>query len=388
MNYQEVFSWAEDKSGKMVYVDDVPRGVACNCVCPYCRENLIARHGTERTHGFAHASKERGANLKICLKVIVFKLAEQIIKTEKRIYMPSYYGIFKPKSVEFETVEINGDFEREDRQPDIIATTKDNQKYLIEFCFKDYVRYKQEIDFENLNCLEIDLAGQKIDNRDSLKNFLLNCDGNRRWLNNDTYFNSIKREYENVGKSIWIVSNEECAKCLLKHECCAVKNKDSHWSFLTIFQNEKEFHLCRAEEYTEKMQAYYKQQEENLRRYHDIFHNCRRINEKNAILSLRKSEVKQVLLPDHMQSSININPVERTCFDCEKNLQWANKDGWANISVTFANTCRRISHMSYNCFVERQMRVGIWRVLLLLPFQVFISDAAIQALLLVAIFFL
>ena len=27
MNYQEVFSWAENKSGKMVYVDDVPNGL-------------------------------------------------------------------------------------------------------------------------------------------------------------------------------------------------------------------------------------------------------------------------------------------------------------------------------------------------------------------------
>ena len=337
MNYQEVFSWAENKSGKMVYVDDVPNGVACNCICPYCRENLVARHGTERAHGFAHASKERGANLKICLKVIVFKLAEQIIKTEKRIYMPSYYGIFKPKSIEFETVEINGDFEREDRQPDIIATTKDNQKYLIEFCFKDYVRHKQEIDFENLNCLEIDLAEQKIDDRDSLKNFLVNCDGNRRWLNNDTYFNSIERKYKDAGKPIRIVSDDECTRCPLEHECCAVKDKDSYWSFLTIFQNGKEFHLCRAEEYAEKMQAYCKRQDEydrcregNLKRYHDVLHNCRKIDEKNTVLSSRKSEAKQVLLPDHIQSSMNINPVERICFNCEKNLQWANKDGWAN----------------------------------------------------------
>lgn len=336
MNYQEVFSWAENKSGKMVYVDDVPNGVACNCICPYCRENLVARHGTERAHGFAHASKERGANLKICLKVIVFKLAEQIIKTEKRIYIPSYYGIFKPKPVEFETVEINGDFEREDRQPDIIATTKDNQKYLIEFCFKDYVRHKQEIDFENLNCLEIDLAGQKIDDRDSLKNFLLNCDGNRRWLNNDTYFNSIEKRYKNAGKPIRIVSNEECAKCSLQHECCAVKDKDSHWRFLTIFQNGKEFHLCRAEEYTKKMQAFCKRQEEydryweeNLRRYHNILHN-RRINEGKAVSDSLKSGIKQVSKAKYLQSDMNISSVERTCFVCKKNLEWANKDGWAN----------------------------------------------------------
>ena len=322
MNYQEVFSWAENKSGKMVYVDDVPNGVACNCICPYCRENLVARHGTERAHGFAHTSKERGANLKICLKVIVFKLAEQIIKTEKRIYMPSYYGIFKPKSIEFETVEINGDFEREDRQPDIIATTKDNQKYLIEFCFKDYVRHKQEIDLKNLNYLEIDLAGQKIDDRDSLKKFLVNCDRNRRWLNNDTYFNSIERKYKDAGKPIRIVSDDECTRCSLGH-CCAVKDKNSPYRRLTIFQNRKEFYLCRTEEYD-------RCREENLRRYHDILHNRRKIDEKNTVLSSRKSEVKQVLLRDHMQSGMNINPIERSCFDCEKNLQWANKDGWAN----------------------------------------------------------
>lgn len=336
MNYQEVFSWAEDKRGKMVYVDDMPNGIACNCICPYCRESLIARHGAERAHGFAHASKERGANLKICLKVIAFKLAEQIIKTEKRIYMPSYYGIFKPKSIEFETVEINGDFEREDRQPDIIATTKDNQKYLIEFYFRDYVRHKQKIDFENLNCLEIDLDGQRIDDRDALKNFLLNCDGNRRWLNNDTYFNSIERKYENAGKPIRIVSNEECIKCPLKcGDCCAVKAKNSQRR-LTIFQNRKEFYLCKAKEYAAKMQDYCKQQEEydrsreeNLRRYHDILHN-RRIDEEKVVSSSLKSGMKQVLQPKRLQSDMDINSVERTCFVCKKNLDWANRGGWAN----------------------------------------------------------
>ena len=98
------------------------------------------------------------------------------------------------------------------------------------------MRHKQEIDFENLNCLQIDLAGQKIDDRDSLKKFLLDCDGNRRWLNNDIYFNLIEKKYENAGKSIRIVSDEECAKCLLKHECCAVMDKDNYWRSLTIFK--------------------------------------------------------------------------------------------------------------------------------------------------------
>ena len=68
-----VFSWAEDAQGKMVHVDDVPRGLACGCVCPCCREKLLARHGDIKEHGFAHHSDNRGANLDICYRVVLYK---------------------------------------------------------------------------------------------------------------------------------------------------------------------------------------------------------------------------------------------------------------------------------------------------------------------------
>ena len=51
-----VFSWAENAEGKMVHVDDVPRGLECNCTCPHCHEQLLARHGRVNAHGFAHHS--------------------------------------------------------------------------------------------------------------------------------------------------------------------------------------------------------------------------------------------------------------------------------------------------------------------------------------------
>lgn len=94
-----VFSHAMNVAlGRIVHVDDVPNGAACGCVCPNCREPLIARHGTEYEHGFAHQSESRKANLEICYMVTLYKLAEQIIQTEKRIHAPSYYGILKPKT--------------------------------------------------------------------------------------------------------------------------------------------------------------------------------------------------------------------------------------------------------------------------------------------------
>lgn len=329
--YRDIFSWAEDKDGRMVYIDDVPRGASCGCVCPSCRENLIARHGEEMTHGFAHASKERGANLTMCLKVIMFKLAEQIIATEKRICVPSYYGIYKNSIIDFDTVEVNDCFEREDRQPDIFAVTKDNQKYLIEFCFKDYVRHRQTVDYENLNCLEIDLAGQSISERSSLKDFLINSDENRRWINNSAYFNSIEMLYQSNGKTVRLVDDKECSRCPIKNSCCAIYCKDQK-AVLLIEHNERKYRLCKLEKYTQFIDEYNKQQEEYVRMqeekqniYKELLQSRGRENADNRVDL--NSEGQNKLFPQLEDE--NINSAEKSCFDCRINLQWANKDGWA-----------------------------------------------------------
>ena len=150
-----IFSWAENADGRMVHVDDVPRGLQCGCVCPNCHERLVARHGDVKEHGFAHHSDNRGANLNICYQVVMYKLAEQIIQTQKRIHTPSYYGIFKESDIEFKDVRIDSRYEREDKQPDVIATTYDNKQYLIEFVFQYKVQHKQTFDYKNLTCLEV-----------------------------------------------------------------------------------------------------------------------------------------------------------------------------------------------------------------------------------------
>ena len=335
MYYGDVFSWAEDENGRMVFVDDVPNGASCNCICPSCREKLIARHGNERVHGFAHASKERGANLTMCLKVILFKLAEHIVMTEKKICVPSYYGIYNAHTIDFETVEVNGSFEREDRQPDIVATTKDNQKYLIEFCFKDYVRHKQKVDYENLNCLEIDLEGQNISDRDSLKKFLIGSYENRRWLNNNTYFNSIEKLYESKEKAIKLVHNEECWKCPIVRSCCAVRNEHTS-SILLIEHNSQKYRLCKQENYDEQMNEYNRLQgaferisEAQQRRYKEILQSRQRANITNRVGSDSGShEEMQVVRQEHLTYDENIDSAEKSCLNCSRSLTWASKDGW------------------------------------------------------------
>ena len=177
---QFVFSWAEDANGNIVHIDDVPKGLDCKCHCPHCNEPLIARNGTNPpkiAHCFAHQSKERKANREMCHKVTMYKLAEQTIQQEKMLRAPSYYEIFKETDLEFAEVIIDSRYERDDKQPDVIATTTSGEQYLITFTFDHKPLHNQKIDYHNLNCIEVDLSSQTYE---SLKHFLLHANNDRK----------------------------------------------------------------------------------------------------------------------------------------------------------------------------------------------------------------
>lgn len=247
MKYDIVFSYAQNEQGEIVHVDSVPKGKHCKCVCPNCKEELIARHGLERQHGFAHHSKKRQANLEICYKVILYKLAEQLIATKKQIFAPSYYGIYKEGIINFDNIEIDNRYERSDKQPDVIATTKENQQYLIEFILDDIVQHNKDIFYHNLSCLEIDLSNQTLE---SLENFLFSSSENRRWINNEICFNGIEERYQKFDKSIKKKNEEDCNLCKIKHSCCAVKDPKSD-GFLIIKNNGQLFRLCKTNDFND-----------------------------------------------------------------------------------------------------------------------------------------
>lgn len=337
MAQEFVFSWAENAEGKMVHVDDVPRGLNCGCTCPNCHERLLARHGEVNEHGFAHHSETRGANLKICYMVIMYKLAEQIIQTKKRIHAPSYYGIFKETDIEFQDVKIDSQYEREDKQPDVIATTKDGKQYLIEFVFKYKVQHKQALDYKNLTCIEIDLSNQSLE---SLENFLLTSSENRKWLNSEDYFNRIEETYRKAGKAIKIINDAECCHCDLRYDCCAVTQ-----SFypIVIENSGIKYRLCKSESYEQKLKAMKNRLEEEERARKEWLEwqkEQRRLQEKWQNEARRREELRNRIDISPIDSSVNDNStgegmvvvetVQRNCLNCQSNLTWANRDGWAN----------------------------------------------------------
>lgn len=214
-----------------------------------------------------------------------YRLAEQIIQTRKKIHAPSYYGIFKEKDIEFVDVKIDGRYEREDKQPDVIATTKDNQQYIIELTFDYKVQHKQALDYKNLNCLEINLSNQTLE---SVEKFLLEENTDRIWFNNQEYFDSIEPRYEMANKRIEVKNEDECKMCELYNSCVGVRAKESG-SILVIENSGKRYRICKPEQY-------------------DVA-----VEDKRNSLS------------------------ERTCFMCKRNLTWwKSNDGMAHCGAYYS----------------------------------------------------
>lgn len=325
-----IFSWAEDTDGKMVHIDDVRQGLNCNCTCPRCHERLIARHGKFRAHGFAHRSGDRGANLKICYMVSMYKLAEQIIEQEKRVHVPSYYGIFGDKDIEFSEVKVDNRYDRIDKQPDVIGITSDGEQYLIEFTFADKVQHKKKIDYQGLNCVELDLSFQKFE---TLRDFILHSSENRKWINNQSCFEQIEGLYSKRGNQVRVTNKSDCTKCELNTNCCGIRSKDDQKP-IAIENNGELYRVCEIEEFdiAKKHLVERKQQESDCENLYDkkrqSFFDRKIENEQTInIRSINKQREQNAL---ELTETAKINPEQRTCFMCKRNLGFmCRDDGYA-----------------------------------------------------------
>lgn len=318
-----IFSWAEAANGKIVHVDSVRQGLNCGCTCPCCHEQLQARHGEVRAHGFAHHSEKRGANLKICYMVIMYKLAEQIILEQKKIHAPSYYGIFKERDLEFSKIIIDDRYDRTDKQPDVIAETADGQQYLIEFTFAYKVQHKEKIDYKEFNCLEIDLSSQTLE---TLQDFLLHSNEHRKWLNNQADFERIESAYSQQNKSVKVRNETECLDCLIKDSCCGIRHKGQ--SNLIIIENSGHtYRVCKTKEYANLIkQAEELQEQESKER--ELFQ--RKELERQGIIRVEETTSIYAEGQSELIETSKTTPELRTCFMCERNLDWRCNDGYAH----------------------------------------------------------
>ena len=54
-----LIKYALNADKNLMFIDDVPNGLECGCICPGCNEKLIAKNdGKIREHHFAHTSNK------------------------------------------------------------------------------------------------------------------------------------------------------------------------------------------------------------------------------------------------------------------------------------------------------------------------------------------
>jgi len=81
----ETMTFARAADGRMVHIDEVANGLACECFCLKCEGKLVGRHGDVRQHHFSHYLAIDGVG---CSETALHKAAKEIIQQERRLALP------------------------------------------------------------------------------------------------------------------------------------------------------------------------------------------------------------------------------------------------------------------------------------------------------------
>lgn len=175
----------------LLFVDDVPNGLKCNCVCSHCGKELIARNNprNKREHHFAHRG---GADCKGARMTTLHKLAQQIIKEERKIMLPAYDKQYVQKGARLGTydeveLEVVCKAENSNRRPDCIGYNDSRRQntWIEIFCQHQIDPIKREEIIQNRQyCIEINFKDLLNTNytKESVKNRLLTCFEDREWI--------------------------------------------------------------------------------------------------------------------------------------------------------------------------------------------------------------
>jgi len=164
--------------------------VGGNCICPKCKQPLIAKNeGKTRQKHFAHQGEYGDKVLHTCHNYYItalHRLAEQIIRDRKSVMAPPYKDEIEAHRIQFVDVEVEERNDRADMQPDIVGITDKGLRCLIEIRNTNKISpcKKEKIINDGLVCMEIDVRDVKLE---ELEDFLLNSSEHRTWVNNPEY---------------------------------------------------------------------------------------------------------------------------------------------------------------------------------------------------------
>ncbi len=195
------------RNNEVVYIEDVERGLNCNCICPVCGKELIAKKGDEREHHFAHRNN---SNCKYAYQTSLHLAAKEVLKQEKRIMLPPVILSFPGSCTSFKISDsIMLDIDNVELEkhfgsiiPDVVIS-KGNKKLFVEI----YVTHKVEGDKiakirdAGISTIEVDLS--KIDHAVSkaeLANIFIKRDVKKKWVYNRKCEEYREKIFENADK--------------------------------------------------------------------------------------------------------------------------------------------------------------------------------------------
>ena len=210
----------DDKVISVYELTSLEKGKACNCICPACRKQLVAKLGPHNQWHFAHVGAE--CNLVAAQQTALHMLAKELIEDSKKLLFPGisinkddYCNDIEdirvqakiPPSIEYRKASVvNCDSVSLEKKissivPDIMVTAK-GRKCLIEVAVTHFVdeEKEQKIKEIGLPLFEIDLSNlyNSEFSREELAEEVLFNPSNRTWIFNPRYDEWAKEQYSKI----------------------------------------------------------------------------------------------------------------------------------------------------------------------------------------------
>ncbi|MEJ8855926.1 competence protein CoiA family protein [Variovorax robiniae] len=157
--------FAVHSSDRFVHVTEVERGLACDCRCAVCGEQVIARQGDVREHHFAHSSNAQPcassyeSDLHRFAKRVIVEAGGLVVPVNAAAALALGLGDDKGPRILLACTSIEEEVVVGDRRPDLLAATTAGISVAIEVAYTSFCDSQKRQDYGDLrlSALEIDL---------------------------------------------------------------------------------------------------------------------------------------------------------------------------------------------------------------------------------------
>jgi competence protein CoiA len=152
---------ALNQNASLTTIDQVLRGLSCNCTCVCCGEAVIARKGMIREHHFAHHSNKESCFIQ--RESLLHLYAKEVICENLGLQLPPMPGVY-PDSPDptswWDFIKVDQEVPQPGFQPDLVAYLNDDTQLFIEVAVTSFIAEEklERIKAAGIKTIELDLS--------------------------------------------------------------------------------------------------------------------------------------------------------------------------------------------------------------------------------------